>query len=155
MKNVYGAESHWNMGVEIFAGWLLVGCIGFLVFLLFYLTVIRVPAKPILEEFWARFRFPTSWEKQIICLYKSASDQITRWYMQAKERIYRIPQLAKFLPAQGIELVPMKEAEVSVVRKAVGPDEIANSAAVIGAPLSDEDEDHDKDHDKQQTLNFN
>lgn len=153
MKNVYGAESHWNMGVEIFAAWLLVGCIGFLVFLLFYLTVIRVPAKPILEEFWARFRLPTSWEKQIFRLCKSAIDQISRWYMQAKERIYRIPQLAKFLPAQGIELVPMKEAEVSVVRKAVGPGDIVNSAAVIGAPLSDEDE--DKDHDKQQTLNFN
>ena len=123
-ESMTGHEPDWNMGTEIFAAWMLVVCVGFIFFMLYYLTQVRVPAKPILEEVWAVFKLPASWEKKI----SSATKDV-------QERIYQIPQLAKFLPSP---LPRIQEAKVSVGGKA-GPGEIVNSAAVIGAPLSEEE----------------
>ena len=115
MHNFYGKDAEWNMNLEIFAAWLLVASLGFLFFVLYYFTVVRVPPKPIFEEFWAYFRLPASWEKRI-------SDVST----QMKDRI------SKLRPPKrgGIELPRIQDATI-LDAKGEGPEEIVN-AAVIG-----------------------
>lgn len=120
-----GYHSVFNTNTEIVAVWVLFLMAGSLIFVLHYLTVVRVPPRPILDKFFAVITVPSSIQKKLESGWE---------YMRAKGNSYagKIRSLNK-----EIEMKSLTTSSVTETARSTSED---MATAIIGVPLEDDEE---------------
>lgn len=114
-------ESEFNIATEIVAAWLLVGMFFCVVSLVYYLTVVRVPPRPMFDKYFALITVPLIFERIIKRISQQSSNYVARLRTLNKE----------------IELKPLTSATSSDIARSTSED---MAAAIIGVPLDDDEE---------------
>jgi hypothetical protein len=116
-------HSAFNHGIEIFAAWFLLICFLLLTGLIYYLTLVRVPARPILPKVFGTLAVPSD-----------VFSRIERGFTWIKQQaIDRFNSHQK----NSVELKPISgEASPSTAMRETSED---MAAAIIGVPLDEED----------------
>ena len=125
------AEGHsqFNSGGEIFAAWFLVLSFLFMTGVLYYFTVVRVPAHPIFEKFFDLLSIPPGFQSKL--------EQGVLWVKLefTKKSQVLLGSLSKNVPP---DMKPLSTNDLSPVHEMRGTSEDM-AAAIIGVPLEEDD----------------
>jgi hypothetical protein len=123
-------QSEFNTGGEIFAAWVLVLSVLFMTGVLYYFTVVRVPAHPIFEKVFNLLAIPPGFQSKV--------EQGILWVKVefTKKSQDLIGSLSKNVPP---DMKPLSTNDLSPVHEMRGTSEDM-AAAIIGVPLEEDDD---------------
>jgi hypothetical protein len=117
-------HSHFNLGTELVSAWLLFGMFFCLTALLYYLTVVRVPPRPLFEKYFSVIAMP-------VVVYHSLA---RGWMWVSNKSQSYVSKLRAF--NKEIEMKPLTAASSDIAR--TNSEDMA--AAIIGVPLEEDEE---------------